>query len=239
LATWNRTIAPTNGHGTGSLSRNPRAGVAARPHFPAEPSSRISREVFGDVGVQLGPRSDQPQPGAEQVQQPAPLGGGGVGEQEVAAPEQPGDGLGVVAVGLRLRPVDRPHPPGVADGEGEALGGAGVGQPVPAVHALAPDQLVGAEGGDGPQERIELGREVLGQSDGAGLVEDADRERPCVQAHAQSFDVGGLPDGGRGWIQTAAVWPSTSRMIRRAGAAVGFPGRGPAGQRPFGDFGLG
>ena len=99
-----------------------------------------------DVAVQLGALADQAQAGAEQVAQSASLFGVGVGEREVAALEQAGDGLGVVAVALGLAAVDGFHGPGVAEGEGDVVVAAGVGEPVPAVHALAADDEAVAEG---------------------------------------------------------------------------------------------
>jgi hypothetical protein len=97
--------------------------------------------------------ADQAQAGAQEVAQTPALLGVGVSEGEVAAPEQPGDGLGVVAVALGLLAVDGFHPPGVAQREGDVLVAAGVGQPVPAVHALAADDEALAEGRDGFEER--------------------------------------------------------------------------------------
>src|SRR5262249_42767729 len=47
-----------------------------------------------DVAVQLGPLADQTQAGAGQGAQGPPLFGIGVGQREVAAPEQGGGGLG-------------------------------------------------------------------------------------------------------------------------------------------------
>src|SRR5262249_1252977 len=105
-----------------------------------------------DVSVEFGPLPDQPQPGAEQVTHCASFVGVGVGEGEGAAPQEPGDGLGVLSVALCVRPVDGPHGPGVSEGEGDAVFAAGVGEPVPGVDALAPDQQVRAERLDRPEE---------------------------------------------------------------------------------------
>jgi len=87
------------------------------------------------------------------------------------------------AAGVQVGDVggDGLDPEGVPEGEGDRLAAAGVGQPVPRVDALAADEQVGAERGDGGEERVRLGGEVAGQPDGAGGVEDADEQRPCVQ----------------------------------------------------------
>src|SRR5947207_3226467 len=73
-----------------------------------------------DVAVQLGALAHQAQAGAEQVAQPPPLLGVGIGGREVAALEQSGDGLGVLAVALGLGAVHGFHGPGVAQREGDA-----------------------------------------------------------------------------------------------------------------------
>src|SRR5262249_759547 len=73
---------------------------------------------------------------AEEVAEAAVLLGVGVGGRQVAAFEQAGDGLGVLAVALGFAAVDGFHGPGVAEDEGDVVFAAGVGEPVPAVHAL-------------------------------------------------------------------------------------------------------
>ena len=135
--------------------------------------------------------ADEAQAGAEQVAQPASFARVGVGGREGAALEEAGDGLGVVAVGLGLGAVHGFHGPGVSEGEGDGLASAGVGQPVPRVDALAADEQVGAERGDGGEEGVGFGGQVAGQADGAGGVEDADEQRPCVQVDADIRCSGG------------------------------------------------
>ena len=68
--------------------------------------------------------------------------------------EQPGDLLGVDLVVLGLAAVDGLHVQRVAEDEGDPLGGAEVGEPVPGEHALAADdQPVAVRG----QRRQEVG----------------------------------------------------------------------------------
>src|SRR5262249_1904452 len=100
-------------------------------------------------GAGVGRGAEEGEACAEQVGEAGALLGVGVGGREVAALEQPGDGLGVLAVALGLVPVDGFHGPGVSQGEGDVVVAAGVGEPVPAVHALAGDEEPVAEGGDG------------------------------------------------------------------------------------------
>ena len=76
--------------------------------------------------------------------------------------EQSGDGLGVVAVALGLAAVDGFHGEGVSEGEGDVVVAAEVGEPVPAVHALAADDDSVAEG------LRRLGGRVRGRRAGCG-----------------------------------------------------------------------
>src|SRR5262249_58896490 len=119
--------------------------------------------------------------------------GVGVGGREVAAPQQPGDGLGILAVALALAAVDRFHGPGMAEDEGDGVITAGVGEPVPAVDTLAGDEQSLAEGRDGAQEGLGLGGEGAGEDDSAGAVEGDEGEGPGVQ-----IDAGGGSGGGGG-----------------------------------------
>src|SRR5262249_1349306 len=137
-----------------------------------------------DVAVEMGALADQPEAGAEQVAQASALPGVGVGGREVAALEESGDGLGILFVALGLLAVDRFHGPGVAEDEGDFLGGAGVGKPVPAVHALAGDDQAVAEGSHGAEKGVGVGGEVFGEPDLAVVVEDDDEEGPGVQVDA-------------------------------------------------------
>ena len=92
--------------------------------------------------------------------------------------------MGVDLVVLGLAAVDGFHVKGVAEDEGDAFGGAEVGEPVPGEHALGGDDQVVAEGGDGIEEGARLGGDFAVQQGGAGLVEDAKVERPGVQIDA-------------------------------------------------------
>src|SRR5262249_25018248 len=90
-----------------------------------------------DVGVQLGALSYQAQTCAQQVAESASLLGVGIGEGEVSALEESCDGLGVFAVAFGFAAVDGFHAPGMSEHEGDVVVAAGVGEPVPAVHAFA------------------------------------------------------------------------------------------------------
>jgi len=80
----------------------------------------------------------------------------------------------------------------VAQREGNVVVAAGVGEPVPAVHALAGDEESVAEGGDGGQEGVGAGGQVLGEDDRAALIEDDDEGSPGVEIDA------GIESGVRG-----------------------------------------
>src|SRR5262249_31876585 len=119
------------------------------------------------------------------------VGGGGRG---VAALEEAGAGLGVLAVALGLPAGGGPHGPGVPQDEGDVLVAAGVGEPVPAVHALAGADQAVAEGGDGAEEGARVSGQVLGEDGLAVVVEGDDEDGPGVQIDA-GVESG---SGGRG-----------------------------------------
>lgn len=73
------------------------------------------------------------------------------------------------------------HGPGVTEHEVDVLVAATVGEPVPAVHALAGDQQAVAERSDGPQERLGGGRQIAGQARLPFAVEDHQEHVPGVQ----------------------------------------------------------
>ena len=79
--------------------------------------------------------------------------------------------------------MDGLHVEGVSQDEGDVLIVAEVGEPVPAVDALAGDDEAVSEGGDGGEEGVGARRVVAVEADGAGEVEDADpyglRSRCC------------------------------------------------------------
>jgi hypothetical protein len=87
--------------------------------------------------------------------------------------EQAGDLVGVDAVVLGLAAVDGFHVQRVADEEGDVFLGAAVGQPVPAEHALDADNEVVAEGGDGSEESVKTGWQVVVVNDVADGAKDA------------------------------------------------------------------
>jgi hypothetical protein len=116
----------------------------------------------------------------------------GVGQGEVTALEESGDGLGVVSVALGFAAVDGFHGPGVSEGEGEVVIAAEVGQPVPAVHALAADYDSVAEGRNGVEEGFGGDAEVTAEEGLSVVVEDDEEEGPGVQIDSGvESDVGG------------------------------------------------
>jgi hypothetical protein len=152
-----------------------------------------------DVAVQVGALADEAEAGAEEIAEAPPLPGVGVGGWEGAALEESGDGLGVLAVALGLVAVHGLHGVGVAEDEGDLLVAAGVGEPVPAVHALAGDEEAVAEGGDGTEEGFWRGRQVAGEARVAVGIEDDEEEVPGVQIDAGiESGVGGRSEGTHG-----------------------------------------
>ena len=76
---------------------------------------------------------------------------------------------------------------------------AGVGEPVPAVHALAGDDEAVAEGCDGSEEGFGGGGQVAAKTGLAVAVEDDEEEGPGVQVDAGvESDVGGRLEGAHG-----------------------------------------
>src|SRR5207247_2554276 len=133
------------------------------------------------------------------VAQASSFSGVGVGGREVAALEEAGNGLGVLAVALGLGAVDGFHGPGVTEDEGDVVIAAGVSEPVPAVDALAGDEESGAEGLDGAEEGFGLGGEVAGEAGLPVVVEDDEEEGPGVQVDAGiKSGVGGRLEGTHG-----------------------------------------
>jgi hypothetical protein len=63
----------------------------------------------------------------------------------------------------------------VTEDEGDLFLAAGVGEPVPAVHALAGDEESVAEGGDGAEKGFGRGPQVACEDDLAVLVEDDEK----------------------------------------------------------------
>src|SRR5262249_55904303 len=73
---------------------------------------------------------------------------------------------------------------GVAQHEGDLFLLAQVGKPVPGEHALAGDDHVVAEGGEGATDGLGGRRDGAAEGDGAGGIEDADGEGPGVEVDA-------------------------------------------------------
>jgi hypothetical protein len=107
-----------------------------------------------------------------------------VGLRQRAAAQQAGDLAGVDPIVLALAAVNGFHVQGVAEHEGDVLLGAEVGEPVPAEQALDGDDQSVAERGDGVEEGVGVGAEVLVVDDLAGAVEDAQVHGPGVQIDA-------------------------------------------------------
>jgi hypothetical protein len=131
-----------------------------------------------DVAVEVGALAEEAQACAEQIAQAPSLLGIGVGRREVAALEEAGDGLGVLAVALGLVAVHGLHGVGMAEDEGDAGVAAGIGEPVPAVHALASDEEPIAERGDGAEEGVGVGGQVASEADLAIAIEDDEEQGP-------------------------------------------------------------
>src|SRR5262249_25257180 len=77
--------------------------------------------------------------------------------------------------------------------EGDAVVAAGVGEPVPAMDALAGDKQSVGEGLDGAEEGLGLGGQVAGEACLPVVVEDDEEEGPGVQ-----IDAGVESGAGRG-----------------------------------------
>ena len=71
-----------------------------------------------------------------------------------------------------------------SEDEGNLLGSTEVGDPVPGEEALDADGDIGSEGGEGVEEELLVGGDLLLADDVAGLIEDADGEEPGVQVDA-------------------------------------------------------
>jgi hypothetical protein len=87
----------------------------------------------------------------------------------------------------------------VAEDEGDVVVAAGVGEPVPAVDALAGDEQSVAEGLDGAEEGFGLGGEVACEACLPFVVEDDEEEGSGVQIDAGvESGVGGRLEGTHG-----------------------------------------
>ena len=107
--------------------------------------------------------------------------------------------------------VDGFHGPGVAEGEGDVGVAAGVGEPVPAVHALAADDEAVAEGLHGSEEGLGGGGQVAGEAFLAVAVEDEEEEGPGVQIDA------GVESGIGGRLEEAHGRPPVGGDARGGG----------------------
>src|SRR5262245_41474896 len=106
----------------------------------------------------------------------------------------------------------------MAQDEGDVFLTTGIGEPVPAVHALAGDEQSVAEGSDGAEESVGIGEEVFGEDDLAVLVKDHDEEGPGVQ-----IDAGVESRVGRRCEGTHGEGLQVMRMRQRATSMI--PGK--------------
>jgi hypothetical protein len=93
--------------------------------------------------------------------------------------------VGIDLVRLGLTAVNGLHVQGVPQDEGDVLGGAQVGEPVPGEHALTGDDQTRTKRLGGVEKS--LGRRVEGllQDDVPGGIEDTQRKRSGVQIDAR------------------------------------------------------
>jgi hypothetical protein len=104
-----------------------------------------------------------------------------------------------LAVALGLAAVHGFHGVGVTEDEGDVVSAAGVGEPVPAVDALAGDEQSVAEGLDGAEEGFGLSGQIAGVARLSVVVEDDEEEGPGVQIDAGvESGVGGRLEGTHG-----------------------------------------
>src|SRR5262249_53579961 len=90
-----------------------------------------------------------------------------------------------------------------AEHEGDALGGAEVGQPVPGEHTFAGDDQAVAVGGDGLEEVVRPGGDLTVEGDVAVGIEDAQSQGPGMEIDAAVESVlGGVEAHG----EASAVW---------------------------------
>ena len=144
----------------------------------------VLQERHLQVGQEFGAFADEVGAAAQEVTGGPHRLGVDVGLGESAAAQEAGQLPGVDGVGLGLAAVDRLEVERVAQDEGDALGGAQVGQPVPGEQALAADHQAVAVRGQGRQESVGLRRQGGFQGDRPGGVEDAQRQGPGVQVDA-------------------------------------------------------
>jgi hypothetical protein len=134
-----------------------------------------------DVSEELAALAHQVKAPAEQIAGRAHLGGVDVGLGEHAAAEQHGDLVGVDPVVLGLAAVDGLHGERVAEHEGDALGGAQIGEPVPGEGALGGDDEIVAVRRDEFEEHGRRRFHVAMDEHLALGPQDADVHRARVQ----------------------------------------------------------
>src|SRR5262245_1588910 len=85
--------------------------------------------------------------------------------------------------------MHRFHAPGVTEDEADVMLPAGVGEPVPAMHAFAGDEQPLAKGRDGMKEGFGSGGKIAGEANESIAVENDDEQVPGVQIDA-SIELG-------------------------------------------------
>jgi hypothetical protein len=85
----------------------------------------------------------------------------------------------------------------MSEDEGDVILAAGVGKPVPAVHALAANDESVAEGCDGFAERFRVSGEIASVAYLSLVVEDDEEEGPGVEIDA------GIESGVGWWLEVA------------------------------------
>ncbi len=103
---------------------------------------------IGDMRLQVCAMADQVGAAAQQVTCRTHLAWIGIGQGKITAAHELGDLERIDAIILGLAAVNGAHVEGVPQDEGDAMSLAEIGHPVPAVHALDPDDQVIEKGGD-------------------------------------------------------------------------------------------
>ena len=120
-------------------------------------------------------------PSSQQITGGPPFRRIGIGDGEIAALEQTGDFIGIDFIVLGLAAMDCPHIQGVAEDEGELLGGAEIGQPIPAEDTFHPDNDIFLIGRNEFEKQPRIGVDVLVKLDFSLLIDNADIHFPGMK----------------------------------------------------------
>ena len=148
---------------------------------PPKLGQLILRPRVVDVGQQLPPLPHEVQPAPQEIARRPHRGRIDVGLWQEAAAQQRGDLEGIELVVLGLPAVDGFHRQRVPQHEGNPLGGADIGEPVPREHALGRHDEILAIRGNGLEQRLRIRLDVAVHEHVAARVEDADVHRLHVQ----------------------------------------------------------